>query len=151
MIELLAYFNKVDQGRMGLVSLKQELRQLKHFIAMINQQYGEGTVMCTGLDNGNKSEDVIPLGILLLPLENCLKYARLGPKFSVRYTIKRVDEGVEILCVNYIDWKSVEATVSTGTGIEMVEQQISALGLPISIAVQQDGEKFFFTININRI
>lgn len=150
MIELLAYFNKVDQERMGLVSLKQELRQLKHFIAMIDQQYGERTVICTGLDDLKKAEDVIPLGILLLPLENCLKYARLDPRYPVRYAIKRVDGGVEIRCVNYIDWRGVESMGSTGKGIEMVEKQISVLGLPISITVQQDGGKFFFTININK-
>lgn len=150
MIELLAYFNKVDQGRMGLVSLKEELRQLKHFIAMINQQYREGTVICTGLEDLKKAKDDIPLGLLLLPLENCLKYARLDPKFPIIYKVRRRDEGWEILCVNYIDWKSVEATVSTGTGIEMVEQQIAVLRLPIHIAVRQNEDKFFFTININK-
>lgn len=151
MIELLAYFNKVDQGGMGLVPLKEELRQLKHFVAMICQQYGEGTVVCAGLEDGGTAEDCIPLGLLLLPLENCLKYARLGPKFPIRYDIKRVDGGWNILCVNYIDWKSVESIVSTGRGIEMVEKQITVLRLPIHIAVQQDEEKFFFTININKL
>src|SRR5690606_4107207 len=68
MIELIAYFNKVDQERMSLVALKQELQQLKHLIAMIDQQHGERTVICTGLDVLKKAEDVIPLGILLLPL-----------------------------------------------------------------------------------
>lgn len=150
MIELLAYFNKVDQGRMGLVSLKEELRQLKHFIAMINQQYGTGTVMCTGLTDGNKAQNGIPLGLLLLPLENCLKYARLSPKFPIRYNIKQMDEGWEILCVNYIDWRSVESMGSTGRGIEMVEKQIKMLRLPVHITVQQDEERFFFQININR-
>ncbi|MBD1425648.1 histidine kinase [Sphingobacterium arenae] len=151
LIELLAYFNKVDQGCMGLVSLKEELRQLKHFIAMINQQYGEGAVICTGIEELKKSEDDIPLGLLLLPLENCLKYARLDPKFPIMYSVRRVNEGWVISCVNYMDWKRVETTVRTGTGMEMAEKQIAGLGLPIQIAVQQDEEKFFFTININKL
>lgn len=151
MIELLAYFNKVDQGSIGLVSVKEELRQLKHFIAMINQQYGEDTVICTGLEVAETVDNNIPLGLLLLPLENCLKYARLGPKFPIRYNVRCVNVGWEIMCVNYIDWKSVESTVSTGRGIEMVKKQITVLTLPIHIAVHQDEEKFFFMININRI
>ena len=151
LIELLGHFNKQDQGGMGLVSFKEERRQLKHFIAMINQQYGEGTVKYTELADGNKAKDDIPLGLLLLPLENCLKYARLDSKFPIIYDMKRMDAGWKIVCINYIDWSNVKSMVSTGRGIEMMENQIKALGLPIHITVQQDGEKFFFTININRI
>ncbi|PRD56699.1 hypothetical protein C5749_05565 [Sphingobacterium gobiense] len=151
LIELLAYFNKVDQGSMGVVPLKQELRQLKHFIAMIDQQYGEGTVICAGLEDGGMAEDEIPLGLLLLPLENCLKYAQLGPKFPIRYNMRRVDDGWNILCISYINWGSVESVVSTGRGLEMAEKQITVLRLPIQIAVRQDEEKFFFTININKL
>lgn len=151
MIELLGYFNKADQANSGLVKLKTELAQLKHFIVMINQQYREGTVLCAGIEELKKAEDDIPLGLLLLPLENCLKYARLDPKFPIMYSVRRVNEGWEISCVNYIDWKRVETTVRTGTGMEMAEKQIAVLGLPIQIAVQQDEEKFFFTININKL
>src|SRR5690606_13809294 len=108
MIEVLGYFNKMDQANSGLVKLKTELAQLKHFIAMINQHYRDGTVICTGLDDLKKAEEDIPLGLLLLPLENCLKYARLDPKFPIRYDIRGGDEGWVISCVNYMDWKRVE-------------------------------------------
>ncbi|NGM72823.1 hypothetical protein [Sphingobacterium sp. SGL-16] len=148
-IGLLAYFMRIESETEYLVSIDDEVNELKRFIGLLKQYYGEMTVKLIG--EYPKGSYLIPLGILLLPLENILKYAKISNNSPIHIAIQLRQNECLFTFKSMIDNYKVNSYKSSGTGIKNMNKIIEMLQLNIEINTHKENEIFVFNINLKHI
>lgn len=145
-IGLLAYFMRIEKETENVVSLDEEIRELQRFIRLLDKYYGDMTVIWEGgIPTGNNP---VPLGLLLLPLENVLKYAKISRDSPILIEVQKDKVEWIITYKSIIDNAKVKRNKGSGTGISNMIRIINMLQLSILINTIQENEMYVFRINI---
>ncbi|PRD45537.1 LytS family sensor histidine kinase [Sphingobacterium haloxyli] len=93
-------------------------------------------------------EMVIPHGLLLMPLENALKYGRNTAAWPLRMEFSRKDNRIYIRYTNYFDPVVRDRIKSTGKGFKLMETRIAAGAWPIILRKSEVDNLFWVDIEI---
>lgn len=96
----------------------------------------------TGMDR------VIPHGLLLMPLENALKYGRNIAAWPLRMEFSRKDNRIYIRYTNYFDPVVRDRIKSTGKGFKLMETRIAGGAWPIILRKSEVDNRFWVDIEI---
>jgi len=137
---------RIEREMENVVTLDEEIEELQRFIGLIKQYYGELCVIWEGkVPIGNHS---VPLGLLLLPLENVLKYAKISRLNPILIEVQKMEVEWVITYKSEIDKAKVKRNKGSGTGISNMIRIIDMLQLSIVIDTMEDDKMYVFRINI---
>lgn len=91
---------------------------------------------------------VIPHGLLLMPLENALKYGRNTAAWPLRMEFSRKDNRIYIRYTNYFDPVVRDRIKSTGKGFKLMATRIAAGAWPIILRKSEVDNLFWVDIEI---
>jgi hypothetical protein len=99
-VQFLGYILEIENlGKMD--TLNKSVSVLNCFVRLLKRHYGEKSIEMEYANDGSVYND-LPRGILIFPLENCIKHAKLSPDFPVKYTLIIADGILHIKCKSYI-------------------------------------------------
>ncbi|MBD1425208.1 LytS family sensor histidine kinase [Sphingobacterium arenae] len=93
-------------------------------------------------------EMIIPHGLLLMPLENALKYGENTAEWPLRMGFSRKDDRIHIRYTNYFDPLKRDKIESTGQGFPLMEARLAGGSWPIAMRRQEEGDCFCVDIEI---
>jgi hypothetical protein len=100
-IEFLGYLLTVEQlGAMDNWLLSRD--KLECFVRLLRYHYGKEAIVFSYNEDGTVPED-LPRGVLLFPLENCLKHALISPDTPVKLHVDVINGRVELCCASRMD------------------------------------------------
>ncbi len=97
------------------------LDKLHCFIRLLRKHYGTESISFSLINDGS---DVLllPRGLLLFPLENCLKHAHISPDFPVIYKVIIDNSDIEIVCSSRI--RQFKCREKSGKGFLLLNEKI---------------------------
>ncbi|MBD1434375.1 hypothetical protein H8B06_16200 [Sphingobacterium sp. DN00404] len=93
-------------------------------------------------------EMVIPHGLLLMPLENALKYGENTAERPLRIVFRKRGDRIYIRYTNYFEPVKRDKIESTGQGFPLMEARLEGGAWPITIERQERGDCFYVDIEI---
>lgn len=146
---LMSYMLDSDHFDKG-VSAEDECDMIRSFTKLICLVYGEQAVQFNKPLQG--WEGSIPAGLLLLPVENALKYGiwRKG-QCGLYVHWERDETKVSLKFTNRYDPVKRKKMPSLGTGFSLMQHKIDAHKWPIKILHRDVDQVFVFQIKINRL
>lgn len=144
-VEFLGYILELeDLGKRDTWSYS--LDKLHCFIRLLRKHYGEGAINFK-IINDDSNVSLLPRGLLLFPLENCLKHAYISPDFPVIYELILDKNVIEITCTSSThQFKSKE---KSGKGFLFLNEKIKYSDY-LPVIVKKSNTKSF-TLNMKLI
>jgi len=93
-------------------------------------------------------DTVIPHGLLLMPLENALKYGKNTAKWPLRMVFRKSGDRIHIRYTNYFDPLKRDQIQSTHQGFPLMEARLGGGAWPITMLRQEEGDCFWVDIEI---
>jgi len=93
-------------------------------------------------------EKVIPHGLLLMPLENALKYGENTTEWPLRMEFSRKDDRIHIRYTNCFDPLKRDKIESTGQGYPLMQERLAGGSWPITLRKKEEGDCFYVDIEI---
>src|SRR5690606_9664154 len=87
-----------------------------------------------------------PRGILIFPLENCLKHAKISPKYPVEYTLSIVDGVLRLKCVSYSHHLKIK--MYSGTGNVLLKEKLDNCSYTYDVYHYQDDITYEFNLKL---
>ncbi|WP_437921465.1 hypothetical protein [Sphingobacterium sp. LRF_L2] len=119
-----------------------EWTYFKKLIYLVRAYYGKDTIRLNV--RKEELEVCIPIGLLLMPLENAIKYGAISSRSPIGICLTATDKQWTFSIINRFSHKKREGMVSGKTGIALMKERISLDSLPIRIMVVEDGDMFVF-------
>lgn len=91
---------------------------------------------------------IIPHGLLLMPLENALKYGKNTAEWALRIEFSRKADRVYIQYSNYFDPVLRSRLKSTGKGFQLMEARLMGGSWPITLRKWEEDNRFYVDIEI---
>ncbi|MBD1421231.1 LytS family sensor histidine kinase [Sphingobacterium chuzhouense] len=93
-------------------------------------------------------EIVIPHGLLIMPLENAIKYGKNNAEWPFRMDFGRKNNRIYIRYTNYFDPVQRSRIKSTGKGFWLMEKRIAGGAWPIKLHKWEENHVFYVDIEI---
>lgn len=123
-----------------------EMDLLECFIRLLRIHYGEDAITVEIHSSGNKFPPM-PRGILLFPLENCLKHALMSPAYPVTYKLQMDEQSAILYCNN--SWSPKMKMGTPGTGFNLLRAKIERANFPILLDTQLSEADFKLSMHLN--
>lgn len=109
------------------------------FIRLLRYHYGKQAIQFEYAPDGTVPQE-LPRGVLLFPLENCLKHAIISPDMPVKLYLKVDNGGIELSCESRIDRLKIKE--ASGQGLLYLEKMMSNSNFSLQIDRQTTGEMY---------
>lgn len=142
-----------DQGQKEYVSLKQELKHLKDYVALQQERLSDKVTVEFSEDIENSEQLIAPL--LLIPfIENAFKYTSLlkGENHLVSISITLIENQLSFHCTNPFDkeaeYNADKSWVKSGVGQENIKKRLKLL-YPERHSLQIEDISNLYKINLS--
>lgn len=119
-IQFLGYLVRFDRP-FAQVTWEEEVDQLECFARLLRAHYGAQAIELK-IDQDGIDFPRLPWGILLFPLENCLRHALISPDYPIHYGLTIKSGMAVITCHNY--WSPKEKDHDGGAGYRLLESKV---------------------------
>ena len=147
LIALMNYQLRMD-GSQQTTRWQDEWEQIESLLEMV--QYKDPSFVYEWCDDDHLAdmEMFIPHGLLLMPLENALKYGENTREWPLRMQFSRKDDRIQIRYTNYFDRLKRDKIESTGKGFALMEARLAGGSWPITMRRAEEGDCFCVDIDI---
>lgn len=137
-IEFLGYLFTIEKlGAMDDWLLSKD--KLDCFVRLLKQHYGKQAVVFTDDQDGTLPKE-LPRGILLFPLENCLKHSLISPDTPVRLHLQVCGGRIELSCVSRIDHLKIKG--ASGQGYLHLQRMVRDSKYNLQLDPQTQGDLY---------
>ncbi|WP_210353424.1 LytS family sensor histidine kinase [Sphingobacterium tabacisoli] len=143
-IQFLGYLMRIEEPHVQH-SWEEELDLLECFVRLWKEYYGPDSLQ-VDCDIATGEYCLVPWGILLFPLENCLKHALISAVYPVDYQLKMDTEEVILICTN---WWSPKEQKEGGVGFELLESRLLGTGYKLRYHTEQTEGRYKLTLHLN--
>jgi hypothetical protein len=99
-VQFLGYILEIENlGKKDTLNVSVSF--LNCFVRLLKRHYGEKSIEVEYINDGSVYND-LPRGILIFPLENCIKHAKLSPDYPIKYSLIIAEGILHIKCKSYI-------------------------------------------------
>lgn len=99
-VQFLGYILEIENlGKKDTLNVSVSV--LNCFVRLLKRHYGEKSIEVEYINDGSVYND-LPRGILIFPLENCIKHAKLSPDYPIKYSLIIAEGILHIKCKSYI-------------------------------------------------
>ncbi|MBD1428497.1 LytS family sensor histidine kinase [Sphingobacterium litopenaei] len=121
-IEFLGYILELEElGKKD--SWGYSLDKLQCFIRLLRAHYGTESVVFNLINDGREINQ-LPRGLLLFPLENCLKHAYISPDYPINYKLIKENCTIEIECTSTTNHLKIKE--KSGNGFLFLKEKINS-------------------------
>lgn len=145
--QLMRYQLSMDNGQQT-TNWQDEWEQVDNLLKMAS--YGNTNFFYErDVDEGLADMDItIPHGLLLMPLENALKYGKNVKKWPLRLTLRKKDNLIYMRCTNYFNPVQRSRMKSSGTGFQLMRARLSGGDWPIELHMAEQDDLFIVETEI---
>lgn len=145
--QLMYYQLKMDNEKQT-TSWQEEMEQFNNLLKMASY-CDPNFVYKFNVDHHIGEMDVaIPHGLLLMPLENALKYGENVQGKPLQITFSKNGDSISVCYHNYFDSLLRSRTPTSGTGIRLMKARLEGKKWPIRLTKRETDNEFYVDIEI---
>lgn len=145
--QLMYYQLSMDNGQQT-TSWQEEMEQVGNLLEMAGYCDKNFVYECKGSASLENLDVSIPHGLLLMPLENALKYGVNVAGRPLRVVFEKRDSAIRVSYNNYFDRVRRTRMKTSGTGFQLMNARLEGNKFPIRLTKQEAEEQFFVHIEI---
>lgn len=145
--QLLSYQLNMDNGQQ-LTGWQDELEQVDNLLEMASYVNGSFFYEREESEGLRDLKIDIPHGLLLMPLENALKYGKNIKQWPLQIVFTQTAGRIWVRYTNYFNPVQRNRIKSSGTGFQLMEARLSGGSWPITLHKREEGGCFCVEIEI---